>query len=124
MPRTFLPASVRPVYSKTGMELRHVLLRDAEHFRHAGHASDHLPRAVVHEGAHPAADRLALDGPAVDVLERHLPQVIVQQHHLVDSGSAVVAGLVALVAAYRLVEHPAARLAHRLGSEADLLQLL
>src|SRR3989475_472193 len=178
IPRTFLPASVRPVYSKTGIRagpairgpspavegqaaqgatttrsgpcaeeeqrrdapaigreatgvgwedppsLGHVLLRDAEDFRHAGHAADHLAGTVVHQRAHPVADRLPLDGPAVDVLQGELPEVIVQQHHLVDAGAPAVAGLVALIAAGRLVEHSAARLADRLRSEADLLQLL
>src|SRR5258705_7272793 len=118
IPRTFLPASVRPVYSKTGMELGHVLLRDAEDFRHAGDAAHHLAGAVVHQGPHPAADGLPLDGPAVHVLERELAEIVVDQHHLVDARAPVVAGVVALVAASRLVEHPAAGLAHHLRGEA------
>src|SRR6267142_5060796 len=124
IPRTFLPASVRPVYSKTGMELGQVLLRDAEDFRHAGDAAHHLAGAVVHQGLHPAADGLPPDGAAVDVLEGELAEIVVDQHHLVDPGAAAVAGLVALVAAGRLVEHPSARLPDAFGSEADLLQLL
>src|SRR3954466_1456311 len=124
IPRTFLPASVRPVYSKTGMRLRHVLLRDAEDFRDAGDAPDHLAGAVVHQREHALVHRRPLDGAAVDVLERELPDLVVDQHHLVDARAAPVAGVVALVAADRFVEHPAARLAHVLRREPDLLQLL
>src|SRR5205823_7697538 len=80
-PRTFFPASVRPLYSKTGMTaLRHVFLRDREHLGDARHPAQHLVGAVVHQGLHPLLRGGLLDGAAVDVLEDELPDVVVEQH--------------------------------------------
>src|SRR5438128_1263460 len=124
MPRTFLPASVRPVYSNTGT-LVHVLLRDGQDFGNRGDALQDFQRAVVHQRAHALrGDGGLLDRAAVDVLQNQLPNLVVDQHHFVNAAAAAVTGVVALLAARGLVEHAAAGVAHLLRREANLFQFL
>src|SRR2546421_1499752 len=109
-PRTDFPASVRPLYSNTGIllprALREVLLGDAEHLGHAGDPAQHLAPAVLHQRAHAFLHGRALDAPAVDLLHGQLADGVVDHHDLVDAGPPAVPGAVAGVAALRPVDHP------------------
>src|SRR3954464_5354416 len=99
-PRTFFPASVRPLYSKTGMgRLGRVVLRDGEHLGDARHPAQHLGGAVVEQGTHPLLRGGLPDGAAVHVLQDELPDVVVEHHDLVDARAAPVPAAVAAVAA-------------------------
>src|SRR5207302_977282 len=125
-PRTDLPASVNPLYSKTGMGRKasrsgEVLLRHAENLGDGRDAAQHLAPAVLHQRPHSLVHRGALDRAAVGLLHRQLADRVVDQHEFVDPATAVVAGAVARVATDRSIDH--ARLARLVRPDSDLAQL-
>src|SRR5215471_596115 len=123
-PFTGLPASLNPVYSKTGIQSSDVFLGDAQDFSDAGLAGQHLLCAVLQQSVHPLAHRGLLDGSRVDVLEHQLPDVVVHQKKLIDSASAAVAVLPAARTTTRFVDLRDAGPLHPLLAEANFPQLL
>src|SRR5215510_9047830 len=84
VPPTALPAAFRPFQAKTGMALLDVLGGDHEDLGGGGHARHHLLRAVLAQRAHARLDAVVLDGLRVRVLDRELPDLLVDDQQLVD----------------------------------------
>src|SRR5512133_1256946 len=122
-PWTVLPAASSALYWKTGIS--EVLCGHREDLGRRRDPARHLVGAVLHEGQHPVLDGRLLDGVGVDVLEDELPDVVVDEHQLVDPGAPLVAGPLAGGAADGPVE--VGRVAgplEDLRGEAGLLALL
>src|ERR1043166_8582000 len=97
-------APERPLYAKTAMAPPLHRQRDAQHFLDRGGPLEHLQEAGLAQRLHALALRHLADLRRGAVLEDHVPQLLRDDHHLVQRHPALHAGEVTSLTALALIE--------------------